>query len=182
MNTNKQFGIILFSFFLLAGITCAEGICGDGTIDIGEVCDDGEFNSDVLADACRTDCRDAWCGDGTMDTGEECDEGSSNYDNFPNRLVPSIDPSCVKGNLQVEEAFSIEGMFGGFVDALSGLFGPKEPTVSQVHITMGSPAGSGEKVSVVHSTEATNEVGAAPLTVNVTPTKQVPTAEPHIVR
>ncbi len=49
------------------------GDCGDGVIDLGEVCDDGENNSDSRPNACRTDCRVPWCGDGIIDTDEECD-------------------------------------------------------------------------------------------------------------
>ena len=47
--------------------------CGDGVIDLGEVCDDGLLNSDTVPDACRTDCTPADCGDGVIDTGEQCD-------------------------------------------------------------------------------------------------------------
>jgi len=53
--------------------------CGDGHIDFGEDCDDGdEQNSDTLADHCRTDCKEARCGDGVADTGETCDDGDDN--------------------------------------------------------------------------------------------------------
>lgn len=53
--------------------------CGDGHVDFGEECDDGdEANSDTVADACRTDCRDARCGDGVVDTGEDCDDANAN--------------------------------------------------------------------------------------------------------
>jgi cysteine-rich repeat protein len=58
---------------------CAGGAtCGDGTVDTGEECDDGDDNSDVDADACRTDCSAAACGDGVTDTGEACDDGDDN--------------------------------------------------------------------------------------------------------
>ena len=50
--------------------------CGDGVVDDGEVCDDGSANSDVLADACRSDCSLARCGDGTVDATEICDDGN----------------------------------------------------------------------------------------------------------
>ena len=49
-------------------------MCGDGMVDDGEECDDGEDNnSDTVADACRTDCSDPVCGDGVADSGEDCD-------------------------------------------------------------------------------------------------------------
>ena len=74
--------------------------CGDGVLDPGECCDEGERgNSDVAPDACRTDCRIPYCGDGTVDTGtvdwprctslypyhfEECDDRERNADHEPN--------------------------------------------------------------------------------------------------
>lgn len=59
---------------------CTIPACGDGTLNVtdGEVCDDGELNSDTAADACRTDCTEPSCGDGAVDTGEECDDGELN--------------------------------------------------------------------------------------------------------
>jgi cysteine-rich repeat protein len=49
--------------------------CGDGVLQAPEECDAGEGNSDVVADACRTDCRAARCGDTVVDSGEQCDDG-----------------------------------------------------------------------------------------------------------
>jgi cysteine-rich repeat protein len=51
-------------------------ICGDGVLDEGEECDDGEANSDTEPDACRTLCVLPWCGDGVTDSGEACDDGT----------------------------------------------------------------------------------------------------------
>ncbi len=51
------------------------GVCGDGQVQIGEECDDG--NSDNT-DACIS-CRNAHCGDNFVQTGiEQCDNGSNN--------------------------------------------------------------------------------------------------------
>lgn len=82
--------------------------CGDGTVDSGEQCDDGNTNN---GDACANDCTlnavcgdgtinapgetceppgstqpngnvcrgdCTYCGDGTLDSGEECDDGNTN--------------------------------------------------------------------------------------------------------
>jgi hypothetical protein len=49
--------------------------CGDGIVNGDEECDRGTLNSDVFANACRTDCTNAGCGDGVVDLGEECDDG-----------------------------------------------------------------------------------------------------------
>jgi cysteine-rich repeat protein len=55
--------------------SCVSEVCGNGVLQagIGEECDDGVANSDVLPDACRTDCREPYCGDHIVDTGEACD-------------------------------------------------------------------------------------------------------------
>ena len=57
--------------------------CGNGAVDPGEECDDGDANSDTAADACRSICALPWCGDGVTDTGEACDEGLANSDTAP---------------------------------------------------------------------------------------------------
>ncbi|NMC72338.1 MAG: DUF4215 domain-containing protein [Myxococcales bacterium] len=55
--------------------TCAPANCGDGTIDTGEECDDGNADN---TDACLSDCRNAGCGDGFTWAGvEACDDGNS---------------------------------------------------------------------------------------------------------
>lgn len=48
--------------------------CGDGVQDTGEACDDGELNSDLDPDACRSDCSSPRCGDEVIDVDEECDD------------------------------------------------------------------------------------------------------------
>lgn len=62
---------------------CLTAVCGDGLVDGDEECDDGIDNSDILPDACRTDCTQAHCGDGVKDSGEECDQGEGNSDVIP---------------------------------------------------------------------------------------------------
>jgi len=51
--------------------------CGDGVLDAGEQCDEGEANSNTEADACRTTCVSAHCGDGVIDSAETCDDGET---------------------------------------------------------------------------------------------------------
>jgi len=53
-------------------------LCGNGTLDPGEACDDGTGNSDAPNDACRTTCRAQGCGDGVLDDqhDEVCDDGN----------------------------------------------------------------------------------------------------------
>jgi cysteine-rich repeat protein len=55
--------------------------CGNGRVDPGEECDDGNESND---DACSNDCRAAVCGDGIVNVGvEECDDGAENSDVRP---------------------------------------------------------------------------------------------------
>lgn len=50
-------------------------VCGNGTVESGEECDDGNASNN---DACLNDCTSASCGDGFVQTGvEECDDGNN---------------------------------------------------------------------------------------------------------
>ena len=48
-------------------------VCGDGTTQSGEQCDDGNL---IDGDGCNANCRIEVCGDGTMQAVEECDDGN----------------------------------------------------------------------------------------------------------
>ena len=75
--------------------------CGDGVVDPGEGCDDGNTDDD---DACPSTCQPASCGDGFVHEGvEECDDG--NDDNSDDCLSACIAASCGDGVLHdgVEE-------------------------------------------------------------------------------
>lgn len=50
-----------------------EPMCGDGILDEGEECDDG---NEVNTDGCRNDCTLPFCGDGILDRNEICDDGN----------------------------------------------------------------------------------------------------------
>lgn len=52
-----------------------EELCGNGSLDPTEMCDDGNR---VDGDGCDSNCaREAYCGDGAVDTGEACDDGNN---------------------------------------------------------------------------------------------------------
>ena len=52
-----------------------KGGCGDGIVDGGEVCDDG---NQLGSDGCNEDCTsDESCGNDIKDPGEECDDGNT---------------------------------------------------------------------------------------------------------
>ena len=48
--------------------------CGNGTVDAGEECDDGNA---VNTDACRNNCMLPYCGDAIVDADEQCDDGNA---------------------------------------------------------------------------------------------------------
>ena len=50
-------------------------VCGDGVLDDGEQCDDG---NDVADDGCTPLCTLPACGDGVAQPGEQCDAGADN--------------------------------------------------------------------------------------------------------
>ncbi|MBG1233060.1 DUF4215 domain-containing protein [Aestuariivirga litoralis] len=50
------------------------GVCGDGALDAGEQCDDGNT---VGGDGCASNCQTESCGNGVLDVGEQCDDGNT---------------------------------------------------------------------------------------------------------
>lgn len=56
--------------------TLSHPVCGDGAVDAGEACDDGNTTS---CDGCSATCDLESCGDGTLcaGTGEQCDDGNT---------------------------------------------------------------------------------------------------------
>jgi len=53
------------------------GTCGDGIVDMGEQCDDGnQIEDDGCSSTCEASARRAGCGDGTIGQDETCDDGN----------------------------------------------------------------------------------------------------------
>jgi cysteine-rich repeat protein len=61
----------------LVRLWCAPNtsVCGNGTREVSEQCDDGNT---VSCDGCTATCRVEQCGNGILECGEQCDEGSAN--------------------------------------------------------------------------------------------------------
>ncbi len=91
-------------------MNCQSPSCGDGTMDEGEGCDDG---NEIDTDACRNDCTSAFCGDGILRTDladgdegfEQCDQGEANSDDESNVCRMNCQsPSCGDGTMDEGEA------------------------------------------------------------------------------
>ena len=96
---------------------CTIPSCGDGItnplVDPPEECDDGIDNSDVLPDACRTNCVAAYCGDDVTDSTEECDDGILNSDVEPDACRSScLAAYCGDGVLDSGEQCDDAGILG----------------------------------------------------------------------
>jgi cysteine-rich repeat protein len=56
-----------------AGLCAVSSICGNGVLEAGEQCDDGNL---VDGDGCDSNCTLPACGNGIVDAGEGCDDGN----------------------------------------------------------------------------------------------------------
>jgi len=78
--------------------TDVEPVCGDGVVDDGEACDDG---NDVDDDECSNECVAASCGDGIVNSdAEECDDG--NAEDTDECLSTCLAASCGDGYIQAD--------------------------------------------------------------------------------
>ncbi len=95
-----------------------EAVCGNGEVEDGESCDDGEANGDE-PDACRADCELPTCGDGIVDTDEECDSEATDclrdcrfntleFGEFPDAVAVLGQPNMFSGD---ENAFGFAFRF-----------------------------------------------------------------------
>jgi cysteine-rich repeat protein len=95
------FGITIAAAIALASAVprAALAVCGDGTVDEGEACDDGNTND---YDACHNSCTTNLCGNNALDGGEECDDGGLcvGGDNAGKRCPASVQDGvdCGAGN------------------------------------------------------------------------------------
>lgn len=74
-------------------------VCGNGTIEIGEECDDGNTTG---GDTCDSNCKnEPVCGNGTVESGEECDDGNIiDFDGCSsNCLAETCDDATIPGGI-----------------------------------------------------------------------------------
>jgi hypothetical protein len=81
--------------------------CGDGELDPGEACDDGDANSDNHH--CTVACRLNVCGDGHLFLGWElCDEGAANGDEYGRTCTLACEPGVWCGDNVTQPEFAEE--------------------------------------------------------------------------
>lgn len=96
--------------WLISSATCIVSSCGNGQIDGGEECDDGNnLNGDGCAANCTVEPR---CGDGILDFGEGCDDGN-NVDGDGCSAACTIESFCGDGVLDVGESCDDGNNMGG---------------------------------------------------------------------
>lgn len=82
---------------------CIRSICGNGRLEPGEECDDGNTRD---GDGCSADCRsEGTCGNGILDTGEECDDSNLvNGDGCEADCTLTAGPSLPSSCAQIADA------------------------------------------------------------------------------
>jgi cysteine-rich repeat protein len=102
--------------------------CGDGNLDSGEQCDDGDSDN---TDDCLNNCQDASCGDGYVWVGNEtCDD--ANTDNTDACLNTCEAASCGDGFVQFGVEECDDGPAGSATCSTSCEFREKDPRVPSV--------------------------------------------------
>ena len=89
--------------------TGAAAACGDGEVDPGEQCDDG---NDISGDGCESDCTTTpECGDGVKGPGEQCDDGNDDDDDAC--LADCVVATCGDGFIWVGMEACDDGPMNG---------------------------------------------------------------------
>jgi cysteine-rich repeat protein len=77
-NVDLAFGTVVSDHVRaqISGASCLTVVatCGNGVVEPGEECDDGNTTA---GDGCSATCRREVCGNGVLDPGEECDDGNT---------------------------------------------------------------------------------------------------------
>ncbi len=91
--------------FNSCGIGGAQAACGDGNVDAGEQCDDGNnANGDGCSSTCQTEVPQPICGNSVVEAGEACDDGNTaNGDGCSSTCQIEV-PVCGNGFLEAGEA------------------------------------------------------------------------------
>ena len=94
------------------------GDCGNGVVDMGEICDDGNNETEFApydASDCIDDCSMvlATCNDGVLDPGEDCDDGNADSKDqcttscTPNTMAVHAACTVFENGMEVTPFFNI---------------------------------------------------------------------------
>lgn len=79
-------------YIMARGRTLVPIACGNGTLETGEECDDGNT---INGDGCSAQCKLEVCGNGRIDGNEQCDDGNTvNGDGCSAQCTIEVIPSC----------------------------------------------------------------------------------------
>ena len=104
-------------------------VCGNGQVEIGEECDDGNRAS---CDGCSSTCRRERCGDGIIACGEQCDDGPRNGtpgDACSTRCLEVPPPARIPGGSRSTECIGEWSLAGQVLNGRNGLPSPKQTCV-----------------------------------------------------
>ena len=143
-------------------IDCPEPYCGDGVVDVGEECDDGNnINDDGCSAVCEIEEPEPYCGDGNLDSGEECDDGNNINDDGCSStcLIEIPEPYCGDGTLdQGEECDDGNNVNGDGCSSVCEIECPEPPYCGDGTVDAGEGCDNGSNNGVVcdNSEEACN--------------------------
>ena len=102
LRTLLSIGLLTFTSCLSPENISEENSCGDGVVQDGELCDDGNL---VSTDECTEFCEPARCGDGFILAGlEECDDGDrDDLNGCTNQCTIAVASICGDGIVQRSE-------------------------------------------------------------------------------
>jgi|GEM_PF-6253016 len=94
---------------------CSGTVCGNGQVESGEQCDDGNTtDGDGCSANCTFETAEGVCGDGVIDAGEECDDGNATSgDGCSATCTTETTPVCgnevVEGDEECDDGNTIDG-------------------------------------------------------------------------
>jgi len=106
MKKLTLFNITLLLFVLVLGVGASWAVCGNGILEEGEQCDDGNtINGDGCTEFCDLEPSVPVCGNGILEGSEQCDDGNTVSGDGCSEfcdLEPSV-PVCGNGILEEGE-------------------------------------------------------------------------------
>lgn len=94
-------------------VITVDGECGNGVVEKGEMCDDGNT---ISGDSCDRACRLSSCGNGVREYGEQCDDGNNRNNDTCTNICQNVSVDSGPSNmLFIGIILSVLGACGIFV-------------------------------------------------------------------